>query len=319
MSIELEAAAALRHIALDENIKAYVLQHPPLYRALLDAATRFIGGETLVQCVETAKSLNQQGFAVTIDYMGESTRSAVTAEQATQEFLSVIQAIANQKLDSSVSLDLSHIGLVIDTELGYNNACILASAARQAALEVMISMEGTDRTALILDIHQRLCERFDNVGITLQAYLYRTPEDLAVVLQRPGTIRLVKGAYSAPAHLARPRGAGLDTAYYQLMETLLNSGHSCSIATHDQSLLDYAHKFIHELGVKHDRIEFEMLKGVTPERLRVMREHGYRTRLYLPYGKEWYLYLCNRLAEHLPNVYQLITDAVKYGYELKER
>ena len=313
MSIEPEAAAALRHIALDENIKAYVLQHPPLYRALLNTAMRFIGGETLKQCVETAESLNHQGFAVTIDYMGESTRDTRTANQATQEFLKVIEVIVNQKLDSSVSLDLSHIGLVIDPELSYHNACILAEAADQAHLEMMLSMEGPDRTTLVLDIHRRLCERFDNVGITLQAYLYRTPEDLTAVLHRPGKVRLVKGAYEAPAHLARPRGAELDITYYQLIATLFNSGHSCSIATHDRSLLNYAHKFIQEQGIKPDQIEFEMLKGVTPEQLQVMREHGYRTRLYLPYGQEWYLYLCNRLAEYLPNVYQAISDAVKYG------
>ena len=309
--MELEAAAALRHIALDENIKSYVLQHPPLYRTLLNVAMRFIGGETLAQCVEAAKFLNQQGFSVTIDYMGESTRDSTIAEQATQEFLRVIQAIGDRELNSSVSLDLSHLGMVIDAELGYKNACTLAKAARDAGLEIMISMEGTDRTTLILDIHERLCERFDNVGITLQAYLYRTPDDLAIVLQRPGKIRLVKGAYEAPSNLARPRGADLDIAYHQLMETLLKSGHSCSIATHDQFLLDSAHKFIQEQDVKPDKVEFEMLKGVTPERLRALHEYGYRTRVYLPYGQEWHLYLCNRLAEYPPNLYQAITDLVK--------
>lgn len=140
MNIEFEVVEALKQIALDEEIKAYVLQHPPLYHSLLQAALRFVGGETLAQCAETAKSLNQQGFAVTIDYMGESTRNTRIAEQATEEFLNVIQAIINQNLDSSVSLDLSHIGMVIDAELGYKNACILAKAAQKAGLEIMISM-----------------------------------------------------------------------------------------------------------------------------------------------------------------------------------
>lgn len=309
--MELEVAAALRHLALDENIKAYVLQHPPLYKVLLHTAMRFIGGETLTQCQEVAKSLNSRGVAVTIDYMGESTHDAVIAEHATQEFLNVIQTIANQKLDSSISLDLSHIGMVIDPELGYKNACILAKAAREAGIEMMISMEGTDHTNMILDIHQRLCERFDNVGITLQAYLYRTPNDLIAVLKRPGKVRLVKGAYEAPTSLAMPRGANLDYAYRQLVEKLLKSGHICSIATHDQLLLDHAHRFVQEKGIQQDKIEFEMLKGIIPERLQVMCERGYRTRVYLPYGQEWYLYLCNRLAEHPPNIYQAVVDAIK--------
>jgi proline dehydrogenase len=182
---------------------------------------------------------------------------------------------------------------------------------------MMISMEGTDRTSLILEVHQRLCETFSNIGITLQAYLHRTPSDLESALQRPGKIRLVKGAYAAPDDLAKPRGAGLDESYRLLMERLLMSGHLCSIATHDPALLDplpleYAHKLIQEKGIEPDHIEFEMLKGVTQERLETMKNSGYRTRVYLPYGREWHLYLCNRLAEHPPNIYQAIVDAAKY-------
>ena len=315
MGIEFEAAEALRHIALDETVKSYVLQHPPIYQALRHAAMRFIGGETLEQCVNTAKSLNEQGCAVTIDFMGESTRNGSVAEQATQEFLNVVRAIIEHNLDASVSLDLSHIGMVVDAELGYKNACTLAEAAQHAGLEMMISMEGTDRTDLILEIYQRLCERFNNVGITLQAYLYRTLDDLNTALQCPGKIRLVKGAFEAPSNLARPRGAELDTAYHQLMETLLVSRHSCSISTHDQSLLNYAHKFIQDQNLVSDSVEFEMLQGVTPERLKAMGEYGYCTRIYLPYGQEWHLYLCNRLAEYPPNLYQALVDVVSHGYQ----
>lgn len=319
MRSEFEVAETLKQIALDEEIKAYVLQHPSLYQPLLHAALRFIGGETLAHCVETAKSLNQHGFAVTIDYMGESTRDTGMAKQAAQEFLDVIQAIADHNLDSSVSLDLSHIGVIIDAELGYKNACVLAKAAQKAGLEMMISMEGTDRTSLILEIHQRLCETFDNVGITLQAYIHRTPSDLESALQRPGKIRLVKGAYATPDDLAKPRGAELDESYRLLMERLLMSGHSCSMATHDPVLLDplpleYVHKLIQEKGIELDHIEFEILKGVTQERLEAMKDYGYRTRVYLPYGREWHLYLCNRLVEYPPNVYQAITDAARYKY-----
>ena len=316
LNTQLEVSQALKHIALDENIKAYVLQHPQLYQPLLGAALRFIGGETLSECVESAESLNQEGFAVTLDYMGENTRDEKMAEQATQEFLEVIKAIAERHLDSSVSLDLSHIGMAIDAELGYKNACIIAEAARNAGLEMMISMEDTDKTSLILKIHERLCENFENVGITLQAYLHRTPKDFETVLQRPGKLRLVKGAYATSANLAKPRGTELDESYRCLMEKLIKSKHLGSIATHDPALLDpipleYAHEFMQEQGIEPDRIEFEMLKGVAPQRLQTMKDCGYRTRVYLPYGKEWHLYLCNRLAEYPPNIYQAIVDAVK--------
>ena len=307
---ELRAAAALRRIALNEDVKAYILQNSSLYRVLLRAALRFIGGETLPQCIEVARALNARGFATTIDYMGESTRTAAMAEHATREFSTVIRTIAAQKLNSSVSLDLSHIGMAIDADLAYDNASFLAQEARDTSIEIMISMEGMDRTTTILAIHQRLCERFENVGLTLQAYLYRTPDDLAEVLKRPGKIRLVKGAYEAPTHLARSRGEILDTAYRGFVETVLRTGHALSIATHDPLLLDHAHGFAQARNLQRDHIEFEMLKGITPARLQTMHDLGYRTRVYLPYGQEWYLYLCNRLAEYPANIYHAIADAV---------
>ena len=312
--IENEVATALRHVALDESVKSYVLQHPSLYKALLNAAARFIGGETLVECCAVAKQLNEQGHAVTIDFMGESTLNAATAEQATQTFMEVIRTIAQQKLDSSVSYDLSHLGMVIDPELGYENACRLAKTAKDAGIEIMISMEGTDRTTTILDIYRRLGEQFDNVGVTVQAFLYRTPADLASVLERPGKIRLVKGAYEAPSHLAMSRGWQLDSVYQQLVEKIIDTEHLCSIASHDPAILDQVHQFIGARSAKPNNLEFEMLKGVTPERLEAIRGAGYRTRVYLPYGQEWHLYVCNRLAEYPPNIYQAIADAVRIGY-----
>src|SRR5262249_44278616 len=147
--------------------------------------------------------------AVTIDFMGESTRDTAMAGQATQKFLEGIRGIDQQKLDSSVSFDLSHLGIVIDPDLCYEKACLLAKAAKNAGIEMMISMEGLDRTATILDIHRRLCEQFDNVGVTVQAFLYRTPIDLVSLMERPGKVRVCKGAYEAPAHLALSRGAPL--------------------------------------------------------------------------------------------------------------
>jgi proline dehydrogenase len=198
----------------------------------------------------------------------------------------------------------------VDAGVAFGHASALAQAARDAGLELMISMEGSERTAAILALHRRLCERFDNVGITLQANLYRTEDDMAAALARPGRIRLVKGAYEEPADVARTRGLAVDAACRDLMHALLASGHACSIATHDPALLGQAHAFIQEHGPNGQAVEFEMLYGITPERLQAMRDRGYRTRIYLPYGRAWYLYLCHRLAEYPPNIYQAIVDAV---------
>jgi len=303
------AANALRHISRDQAIKAYTQENAAIHEVLLRAARRFIGGETLAECLETTRALQEQGCAVTIDYMGENTDDEMMAQQATGEFLRVIQAIAAHKLDATVSLDLSHIGLAVDAELALRNASALAQAARAAGTEIMISMEGTERIDEIIALHQRLCEDYDNVGITLQAYLRRTTNDLSSALQRPGRIRLVKGTFEEAPGVAEPRGEILNRGYRDYMEILLLSDHPCSIATHDLNLLNAAHKFIRRQKLKKHPFEFEMLYGVTPEHLQMVRARGYRARVYLPYGREWYLYLCHRLAEYPPNIYRAIGDA----------
>jgi len=234
------------------------------------------------------------------------------AVEATQEFFRVVDAIENRGLDSSISLDLSHIGLAVDPELAFEHASGLARRAADARIEMMISMEGSERTEDVLRTYRRLSERFENVGITLQAYLYRTPEDFEDALKRPGKIRLVKGAFEESKDMAMPRGEELDAAYRSFMERLLESGHVESISTHDAFILVHAYQFTERNGLATGEAEFEMLYGAEPERLQTMHELGYKTRVYLPYGTEWYLYVCHRLAEYPPNIYRAIADAVEY-------
>jgi proline dehydrogenase len=302
--------ATLRRISRNEEYKARVLGNPLLRRVLLRAVSRFIGGEEFAECVPVARALHQRGIATAIDYMGESTRDRQRAALVTREFLQVIETFADRGSAASISPDLSHLGMAIDPQLAYENARVLANAAFDAGTEVMLNMEGSDRTEAILSIHRRLCERYDNVGVTLPAYLYRTEKDLAEAIARPGRIRLVKGAYAEPPALARPLGPATDVVFCALMETLLASGHRCSIATHDAALLEHAHGFIEGRRLRREPIEFEMNHGIAEDRLQQMQTLGYRVRVYLPYGEEWYLYLCHRLAEYPPNIYQAIADAV---------
>lgn len=304
------AIAVLRGISRNESIKAYLLQNPPLYKIALRTAMRFIGGETLKECFATAKRITGKGHAFTIDFMGESTRDRKTARKATEEFLKVIKKIKKAKSKASISLDLSHIGLVINKKLGYENALLLAEETKKAGLEMMISMEGIDRTDDILEQYYKLSKTYNNVGITIQAYLYRTEKDIKKLLKYPGKIRLVKGAYETPKDQALPWGEQTDKAYRKHMEMILLNNHLCSLATHDIKLLEHAENFIKKHAINKNIVEFEMLHGVTPERLSQMYKKGYKTREYLPYGKEWYLYVCHRLAENPTNIYQALADAV---------
>lgn len=303
-----EAAGALRHISRNESFKSYVLSTPGLHDLLLKAVSRFIGGESLTECLPKARALGSLGLSLAVDYMGESTRDRATAEHATDEFLRVIEALRESSKSIFLSPDLSHLGLLVDPELAYRNIARLAEAALDVKGEVIINMEGSDRTDAILEMHKRVCQRYENVGITLQAYLYRTPKDLAEALQRPGRIRLVKGAYEEPEALAARWGQPTDSAFCALMETLLASGHPCLIATHDEALLEHAQTHIRKHRIPATPIEFEMNFGICQDRLERLRDAGYRTRVYLPYGKEWFLYLCHRLAEFPPNVFRAIVD-----------
>ena len=308
--IQQRAAEALRRIARNTDYKEYVIRTPLLHDVLLKPVSRFIGGEKLAECMDVAATLHRQGFATSIDHMGENARDRETARSATKEFLRLVHVIAEKKLESAVSLDLSHIGLAVAPELAYEDLSVLAREAAAAGIEVMLNMEESSRTSLILETHARLCEKYSNVGVTLQAYLYRTEQDLGAALARPGRIRLVKGAYREAPEVARPLGPETDGAYREFMELLIKSGHACWIATHDSALLDHAHAYIgrHKLAI--GPLEFEMNFGVRRDQWVVVRDRGYRTRVYLPYGQEWFLYLCHRMAEHPPNLFIAIADAI---------
>ncbi|MBI2641177.1 proline dehydrogenase family protein [Candidatus Roizmanbacteria bacterium] len=253
---------ALRRISRNEKIKVYLLQNPPFYKTVLNEAMRFIGGETLDECFQTAEKIIEKGHAFTVDFMGESTRDEKTAKVVTKEFLRVIEKIKKTSANASISLDLSHLGMMIDKDLALENASKLAQKAKESGIEIMISMEGTDRTDNILGLHKKLCKKFDNVGITLQAYLYRTEKDLDEALDRPVKIRLVKGAYEISREEGLPWGRKTDAAYRKYMKKILKRHHLFSIATHDEQILHSAENIIKRHSINSNNIEIEMLHMV---------------------------------------------------------
>ncbi|OJJ23318.1 proline dehydrogenase [marine bacterium AO1-C] len=297
---------AFKKIALNEEAKDYVLNNPLLFKTLKKAAQRYLGGETLQEAIITIRHLNKQGFVVTTDYMGESIRNAQKANEATQEFITFGKAIQNHHLDSSISLDLSHIGLLVSKELALENLQKICAEAQKSNQEVIISMEGTERTGLILDVYEKALKNYSNLGITLQAYLYRTKDDFQHLIHLPGSIRLVKGAYEVPDALAMPRGEQLDDVYLQYAETLLSKNHACSIASHHEKIHQVTIRLIDKYQPTH--YVLERLYGIRNEELKPYKEQGYNCRVYVVYGKEWFLYMCNRWAEYPLNLFQGIAD-----------
>jgi proline dehydrogenase len=310
------AAKALRSIAQNEEIKQLVLETDELYKPLRRAANRYIGGESLNECFQTAEKISSKGHAVTFDYIGEGPRDESQADAAVEEVQRLINSIGNSEVEGSLSVDLSQIGLTSSKEKVLENAQEIVAAADNIGVETLINMEGPEYTDDILAVYTKLAEEFDSVGITLQAYLYRTDEDILEILDHPGRVRLVKGAYEAPPDVVRSEDESIDTAYREYMKKLLDEEHPCELATHDGALLDAAHEYAEDQNLEGADVKISMLQGVTPEKLDKMRDLGYDTRVYLPYGDEWYLYLLHRIAEHPPNIYKALADAA--GTETEE-
>lgn len=303
------ASDALKKAALNEDAKKFILQNDKLFKILKKAANRYIGGETIDETVLTIKRINEDGFVVTTDFMGESIRNEKEANEATNEFISFAKAVKSEGLNSSISLDLSHIGLLVSRDLTIHNLKLICEEAHKINQEVIISMEGTDRTDMIIEIYEEVLKTHSNLGITLQAYLHRTKKDFEKLIKLSGSIRMVKGAYDTPKDLSIPRGNELDEIYLNYVEQLLMTNHKCAIASHDNEIHNKTIKLIDKYSPSDYVIE--RLLGIGNEELHTLKEKGYRCRIYVVYGKEWYLYLCNRWAEYPLNLFRGLADIIE--------
>ncbi|MCK7553996.1 proline dehydrogenase family protein [Chitinophaga sedimenti] len=303
-------AAALRKAALNEEAKQYILFNKPLFYTLKKAADRYIGGETLAENIDKAIVQNSQGFKCSIEFMGENTATVAEVQAATAEFLCIVDSIHDNLLRCTVSLDLSHIGLALSRGFCQENLHAICARAAKYNIEVIISAEGTDKTDDILHVYQEAAKTFSNVSITLQAYLYRTADDFKEVLKSPGRIRMVKGAFETAPGLSMPRGSALDEVYLGYVDTLLREQHLCAIATHHDYIQQQAKQLVRQHQADKSRYEFESLYGIQGGQLAQLRDEGHPAKVYFVYGKEWYLYVCNRIAEHPLNLLVAMNDIV---------
>lgn len=299
---------ALRKAAMNENAKEYLIANPILFNTLKKAADRYIGGENLNETITKVIKENKRLFKCSIEFMGENTSTIEEANKATNEFLRIVREINNQNLNATVSLDLSHIGLAISKDLAYEN---LSKICRENPnIEVTISAEGINRTDDIIDTYKKGSKSFENLSITMQAYLYRSKDDFEELVKEKGRIRIVKGAFETPKKLSIPRGEKLNNVYLDYIEYLLSNNHKCSIATHHHIIQEEAKKLINLYNPSNEMYEFESLYGIQTQQLINLKNEGYNTKLYFVYGKEWYLYLCNRIAEYPMNIFRALADIV---------
>lgn len=301
------AAKALKEVARSEQIKQYIQESEELYPLLFRAAQRFIVGDVRSDAVSKGLELIQKGYAVSMEYIGENISGELESTEVKKEILQLIRESSEAGSSSTISLDLSHIGLMIDEEIAYQHLTELACEANRQGRTIMISAEESTKTNRIIRLYKRVNEVYSNVGITVQAYLHRTEQDIEAIRQCSGRIRLVKGAYQEQAGIAMPRSEPLDTKYVGIAESLVATGRPISIATHDEAIIEE----LRQRGVwEQPNVELEMLYGVRPDLLRRMNAEGYRARVYLTYGEKWHLYFFHRLSEYPPNVYRAIADMV---------
>lgn len=305
-----QTSMALRKAALNEEAKEYILSNPILFYTLKKAADRYIGGETLDETIKKVMLQNKSGFKTSIEFMGESTQTENDANAARDEFVKICKQIKQLGLNSTIALDLSHIGLSFSPDLCLDNLTQICREASTGNIEVSISAENTDRTDAVLNTYKDIARTHQNVAITLQAYLHRTKDDFDEVVKLKGRIKIVKGAFETPSGLSLPRGEHLDEVYLDYVDKMLCANHLCSIATHDNKIQQEAKKLIQKYNTNSHSYEFESLFGIQHEQLLNLKEEGYPTKVYFVYGKEWYLYLCNRLAEYPLNIFQALKDII---------
>ncbi len=265
-------------------------------------ANRFVAGETIESAIAAVAELNRQGIAVTLDHLGEFVADEAEARAAAAYCVKTLEAIHTASVDSSLSLKLTQLGLDIRRELCLENIRMILDAASAYKLWVNIDMEDFSRCQATLDIFRELAASYDNVQTVIQAYLYRSLDDVRDLAEMGASIRLVKGAYKEPETVAYPDKADVDANYIRMLDVHLPSPGLTSIATHDEQIIDYAKRTIAEQGIAKDKYEFQMLYGIRTDLQQALAKEGHPVRVYVPYGDDWYGYFMRRLAERPANV-----------------
>jgi proline dehydrogenase len=268
-------------------------------------SSRFVAGMEIGDALRVAKALNQQGMLVTLDSLGESVSSEAEAQSAAEIYHQLLDSIAEENVNSNISVKLTQMGLELFPKLAEEIAESLAAHAKSTGNFVRIDMEDSSLTHVTLDIVRRIHARpelRDSIGIVIQAYLYRSQADIEQLVDEGIRVRLCKGAYKEPAEVAFPAKGDVDKNYIQLSYLLLDSTIYHGIATHDEAMVAAAKTYAKDRGIAPSRFEFQMLYGVRRDLQRNLVREGYNVRVYVPFGRDWYPYFMRRLAERPANV-----------------
>ncbi|PID39276.1 MAG: proline dehydrogenase [Proteobacteria bacterium] len=261
-------------------------------------ASRYVAGESLTAAIETVRKLNGESTMATLDVLGEEVTDDAQAAVTVDEYCEALQTIRDEGLDSNVSVKLTALGLHADEERCTEQLARIVDVAAQVGSFVRMDMEDHTCTDATLGIYRKLRERYENVGVVLQAMLHRTPQDIRELLPLSPNVRLCKGIYREPAEIAHQHPSDVRQAYVECMNLLLEGGAYVGLATHDEVLIEAALQSLERLTLPREGYEFQMLLGVLPSLRRRLIAARHRLRVYVPYGADWYAYSMRRLREN---------------------
>ncbi len=265
---------------------------------------RFVAGESVEEALEATRAVNDLGMSVSVDNLGENVTNAGEARHSAALYGEMLDQIAARRLNANVSLKLTHMGLDVDEALAHQLVCGLVAHAARSGNFVRVDMEGSPYTQRTLDFVHKVHAGPGNasvIGAVIQSYLYRSEKDVEALLAQRIRIRLCKGAYQESAEIAFPKKSDSDANYVKLMKLLLKSGVYHGIATHDEKMIQATIAFARAEKIPPDAFEFQMLYGIRRDLQQQLVREGWRMRVYIPFGTEWYPYFMRRLAERPAN------------------
>ena len=271
-------------------------------------ARRFVAGETLDEAIAAARKCNDAGMFVSLDYLGENVSTTTDAQRARDAYLEIFERIAKERLQANVSCKLTQLGLDLSAE--FCEGLVLSVVERAAGYDnfLRVDMEGSIYTERTVELVKRIRARSPAIGTVIQAYLYRSDRDIQDLLGFGCRVRLCKGAYKESPDVAFERKPDVDANYVRLMQMLLPSGFYHAIATHDPHMIGETIRWAAAKQISKDDFEFQMLYGIRTDLQRRLVHGGYRVRIYIPYGRDWFPYFMRRLAERPANIGFLVRN-----------
>lgn len=293
-------------------VRRLMTEHPVGRRL----ANRFVAGDSLEAGMAAARSLHRQGIAAMLDHLGENVATPAQASEATDNYLRALKRVQESpEIDCNMSVKLTQLGLDVSPDLCAENMerVLQTAVGADRPILVMIDMEASGYVDRTLDVYMALRDRYPNVGVCLQSYLYRTADDVRMIAGPGAIVRMAKGAYLEPPQVAYRRRGDVRSSFAHLAATLLAGGSVVHLATHDVRLVRGAMRFIRSRGLPIDRYEFQMLYGIRRDLQAQLEREGEPVRVYIPFGTQWYPYLTRRLAERPANIWFFLSNIFRRG------